>query len=112
MPTYQFQCDPDDKGCGEVIEVKCSFDDKEQNKPKSCPKCRKRKTIFEVFGTHNPVHIPCTLGMLADKNTSKMSKDEKIHRSKKDNEYKEHKHPGFIENPDGGFMRNPDANRD
>ena len=112
MPTYQFQCDPDEGGCGHIMEIKCSFEDKKKNQPKSCPKCRKRKTIFELFGTANPVHIPVTLGSYADKKTAKMSEDEKHHRNIEDNKYKQHKHPGFIEGPEGRMIRNPDANRD
>lgn len=88
MPTYEFYCDPDDGGCGNVIEIRCSFDDKDTNQPKSCRKCRKRKALREVFGSAD-AFIPKTVGSLIDKNSGKMSEDEKQHLNKVHNAYKE-----------------------
>ena len=91
MPTYQFYCDPDEGGCGNATEISCSFDDKEKSRPKSCRKCRKRKAIIEIFGGGAYLFIPETLGHTMDRNSSKMSEDEKHHLNKKHNEYREPK---------------------
>lgn len=101
MPTYEFLCDPDESGCGNVIEIKCSYDDKQKSKPKSCPKCRKRKALIELFGD-SQVIIPKTLGYRIDKNSSKLSEDEKHHLNKKHNDYKESTNePSWTSTPDG-----------
>ena len=88
MPTYEYNCDIEEGGCGETIEVRCSFSNKEQNRPKSCPKCRKRKYLYEVFSGGSSTLVPKTLGHLVDKNSSKISADEKYHLQKKHNEYR------------------------
>ena len=110
MPTYEFECDPDNGGCGHRIEISCTYAEKEDNQPKSCPKCRKRKPLYEVFGGGNSVFIPVTIGSLIDKNNSRISADEKHHLNKKHNEYKERKEPSMVEQ-DGRFVRNPDMFR-
>lgn len=93
MPTYEFYCDPDEGGCGNVIEIRCSFEEKDNNQPKSCRKCRKRKALRELFGNAD-AFIPKTVGHLIDKNSSKMSEDEKHHLHKVHNAYKESKDDG------------------
>lgn len=101
MPTYQFHCDPDEGGCNHVVEIRCSFKNKELNRPKSCPKCRKRKSIVELFGG-SMVHIPVTLGSFADKKTGKMSEDERTHLKIKQNEYKKSRtESSWVGTPDG-----------
>ena len=88
MPTYEYLCDEDDGGCGNIIEVSCLMSERENNLPKSCPKCKKRKSIRQLYGV-GALHMPSTLGSLADKQTGKMSDDEKHHLTKKHNAYKE-----------------------
>ena len=88
MPTYQYICDTDDKGCGEIIETSCLFAEREANQPKQCPNCKKRKPIHQVFGTPY-LSIPKTIGSLSDKNSSKLSSDEKHHINSKNNDYRE-----------------------
>lgn len=107
MPTYQFQCDPDDGGCGKVIEIRCSYSDKKENQPKFCPNCRKRKTIYEVFSGGQLDFIPKTVGHLADKNSSKISADEKHHLTEKHNEYrnKPSKESSWVETEQGVVHR-------
>ena len=104
MPTYQFLCDSDDGGCDHVMEIICLASDREELRPKSCPKCRKRKTIHQVFGDIKS-HIPKTLGYHADKQASKLSEDERTHLNKKHNEYKQPSKdgPSFVE-VDGRFV--------
>lgn len=106
MPTYEFYCDPDDGGCGNVIEINCLFSKKEKLKPKSCKKCRKRKALRELFGTENAIHMPKTLGSLADKRSTQISEDEKQAKTKKFNEYKEGNNiPSWTSTPDGMVHR-------
>jgi putative FmdB family regulatory protein len=105
MPTYEYYCDPEDGGCGNSIEIRCSFEDKESNKPKSCRKCRKRKALREVFGS-TETFIPKTLGSLMDKNSDKMSADEKHHLHKVHNAYKESKEPSWIPTDKGMVHKN------
>ena len=62
--------------------------EKDDNKPKSCPSCRKRKPIFEVYGDAM-ISVPKTLGSLAEKNAKNMSEDEKQHRHHENNKYRE-----------------------
>lgn len=100
MPTYEFYCDPDDGGCGNSIEIRCSFEDKDTNRPKSCQKCRKRKALREVFG-HTDTFIPKTVGSLIDKNSGKMSEDQKQHLHKVHNAYKEKDGPSWISTDNG-----------
>ena len=106
MPTYEFQCDEDRGGCNNVVTIRCSYGEKKQNRPKSCPKCRKRKTIIELFGSPNPI-IPKTLGSIAEKNSDKISADEKAHIHNKNNEYRKKDGPSWIEGPGGSMVRNP-----
>lgn len=86
MPTYEFCCDEENGGCGNVIEISCSFDDLDDKKPKSCPKCHKRKTIYRLFGW-GANNIPCTLGSHAEKNHTKMSDEQKHEIHMKDTAY-------------------------
>lgn len=87
MPTYIFKCD-EEEGCGHEWEFKCLMSELDDKKPKSCPQCKKRKTIHQVFGDV-AVNIPKTLGSLADRNTSRLSEDERTHLHKKHHEYKD-----------------------
>lgn len=106
MPTYEFYCDPDEGGCGHVIEITCSYSDKDKSRPKSCPKCRKRKALIEIFGGAS-VFIPKTLGHSIDKNSAKISEDEKHHLNNKHNEYKksDNEGPSWIATDNGMVHR-------
>lgn len=77
MPRYEFECE----GCQSHFEIVCSMNEIEGLKPK-CPTCKKNKKVFRDFsGSH--VSVPKTLGSLADKNTSKMSSDQKEYLTNK-----------------------------
>lgn len=104
MPTYEFLCDEDDKGCGEVITITCSASELDKEKPKSCPKCKKRKSIRRVYVVPQ-VSIPKTLGYYADKNSNKKSADELHHIETKNNEYKKNKVKPWI-STENGIVRN------
>ena len=87
MPTYQYLCDQDDGGCNHVIEVTCSMSDRQAIQPKSCPKCRKRKSIRQVFCLAG-CNINTTFGSHIDKQSDKMSEDEKHHLHEKHYAYR------------------------
>jgi len=89
MPTYQFHCDPDEKGCDHLVEVFCLYSQLEEKKPKSCPNCRKRKPFKKVLGGNPTLLMNNTLGMRVDKNSNKLSEDEKHHLQTKHNDYKD-----------------------
>jgi len=76
MPTYQFICDTEKSGCGSLWELEASMSEISDIKP-SCPQCKKRKPVHQDFSTINVFGPDKTLGSLADKNTNKMSIDEK-----------------------------------
>ncbi len=101
MPTYQYICDTDDEGCGSVIEVTCRMSNREENIPKSCPECHMGKALHQLFG-YGSVYVPTTLGSMVDKNTDKLSVDEKHHLKTKHNKYREHDgQPSFVNTPEG-----------
>ena len=92
---YTFLCDTEDGGCGTSFELSCLLEDYETtiNRPQTCPNCRKRKSVHRDLQTDAPIHVgdssPKTVGSVCDKNSSRMSEDQKIHLTKKHNEYKE-----------------------
>lgn len=97
MPTYQYLCDSDDGGCGEVTEVNCLMSEIDDKQVKSCPSCAKRKPLRRLFGCAE-VHIQHTLGSFADKHQSHLSEDERHHIHKKNNKYREHDgQPSFVQ---------------
>ena len=103
MPVYSFTCDNEDGGCGHNYEIVKSMSEIEGFKPK-CPKCKKKKS-FQNFGGVNVIEGPKTLGSLADKNTAKMSADEKHYIYEKNNAYRKQKFSGTL--PKGGkIVRN------
>ena len=92
MPSYIFECFKEDGGCGKVFELVESMVAISTLRP-FCPKCRKIKAVSRSFAKETP-HIHegyKTVGMLADRQTAKLSADEKAHMSKKQNEYKKKK---------------------
>ena len=70
MPTYDYSC----KSCGHGFETKHRFNES----PKPCPECGK-SDLRQVFDNPPLVFIKgdaTTLGQLAERNTTKMSKSE------------------------------------
>lgn len=88
MPQYRYECRQDLDGCGHIIDFECLMSELDDNRPKSCPKCRKRKSLQPILFTPT-VNIPNTLGSRADKNTDTISADEQHHLTKEHNAYKE-----------------------
>lgn len=46
MPTYEYECNPEDDGCGHKFEI---FQNMKDEPMKECPKCKKNK-LRKLFG--------------------------------------------------------------
>ena len=98
MPIYSFICDDEEGGCGHTFEIGKSMSKIEKYKPK-CPKCKCKK-CYQNFGAVSVMEAPKTVGSLADKNTSRMSEDEKRYIYEKNNAYRKQPFSGKL--PEGG----------
>lgn len=85
--TYDFECYPEDGGCGNQFEVKCSMDEIVGLKPK-CPVCKSKRGVARNYSGVHVFEGTKTLGSLADKNASKMSSDQKQYLTQQHTEYK------------------------
>tara|TARA_R110002074_G_scaffold390889_1_gene575171 strand:+ start:430 stop:798 length:369 start_codon:yes stop_codon:yes gene_type:complete len=75
MPTYVFKCEE----CDHHLEVEQSIKKPTPNK-KRCPNCKKDKLIRLLFAPHvynKPGDDNITLGLLADRNTERLTSDQK-----------------------------------
>jgi len=88
MPKYQYLCRPQDGGCGHVVEFECLMSELDDLKPKSCPKCKKRKALQPQIFSPMSVNVPKTLGSFADKQSAELSSAAKVELTEKFNEYK------------------------
>tara|TARA_R110002110_G_scaffold198675_6_gene409154 strand:- start:4174 stop:4533 length:360 start_codon:yes stop_codon:yes gene_type:complete len=103
MPLYVFECYEEDGGCGRAFEIKTTMDKISSTHP-SCPSCRKRKSVARNFHTDITVFdaAPKTVGTLAERNVSRLSKDERIAITKEHNEYRDKPFTGSL--PKGGSL--------
>lgn len=103
MPQYPFLCDPNEGGCGNTLTLECSISEYPTKQRKSCPKCKKRKPWIRDFSHNdNPVFMPKSLGHHIDRQSDRMSADEKHHLTTKHNEYKDQRPPSsWTPTPDG-----------
>lgn len=100
MPTYIYECFEDDGGCGTQYEQRQSVSELATYKPR-CPTCKKRKCVkrnltaelSDVYFTNSQ---PQTLGALAEKNTSRLSNDERAHIVRENNKYKDEPFQGSL----------------
>ena len=75
MPTYVFKCEE----CDHQLEVEQSIKKPTPNR-KKCPACGKNKLERLLFAPHvynKPGDDSITLGLLADRNTERLSEDQK-----------------------------------
>jgi putative FmdB family regulatory protein len=75
MPIYVFECE----NCRDRLEVKRSITEKIPNRRK-CPACKKlalRRVIFAPHVYNKPGDGEISVGLLADRNTERMSSSEK-----------------------------------
>ena len=109
MPTYVFTCDHEEGGCQHSFEIKASFDEAPNLKPK-CPNCGKTKSVYRDWQAENVAGVESqkTVGSLADKNNRKYSNDyvNKIHHDNTD--YMRQDYTGPI--PEGGKLFEKDKN--
>lgn len=94
MPEYSYCCDPQQGGCGYTFSVVQSFS--QYKVLKRCPKCKKHKLIRDysednVTGSVKGSGGARTIGQLAEKNSSRMSSDQRQMLNKKHNEYRDKK---------------------
>lgn len=81
MPTYGYKCK-----CGLKFDHTCSIHDYQDCV--KCPQCKKTaKRNYEDI-TVQIIMEPTTLGSVAERNTSRMSKDEKAKLNREHNAYK------------------------
>ena len=81
MPTYVFKCEE----CDHELEVEQSITKPTPNR-KKCPNCKKNKLNRVLFTPHvynKPGDDKITLGLLADRNTTRLSEDQKKSIDKK-----------------------------
>jgi len=92
MPTYTFICDKEKNGCGYIFELfmlMCDYSPIQQ-----CPKCKRLQSVRRDFIKDTPrtnVKLSddeITLGHLAQRNTERLSNDEKAELNRKHNAYK------------------------
>lgn len=108
MPTYQYECRTQNMGCGHIFDINCSISELNSLEPR-CPECRKKKSVFRDYNVRIFTFGPDkTLGSLADKNSSRMSSDQKNFLTKKHNEYKSQEFQGKL--PDKASTYQRDAN--
>ena len=91
MPEYSYCCDPQQGGCGYTFSVVQSFS--QYKVLKRCPKCKKHKLIRDysednVTGSVKGSGGARTIGQLAEKNSSRMSSDQKEVLNKKQHHLK------------------------
>lgn len=103
MPAYYYLCDPNQKGCGQEVELLCQMADlDEKEKVIKCPKCKKHKPLHRIYSgtTCASAYIPKTVGSLADKNGKSFSEEYKEHLIEKGRAY-DPKEKSWISTPDG-----------
>lgn len=84
MPRYDFTCEE----CEVTFEVSCSMSEISDLHP-SCPHCNCPEKVYREFG--GDIYVSggtVTIGSLCDKNTSKMSSDERGHLTHKHTEHR------------------------
>ena len=90
MPTYTYFCSK----CNDYFEKFSYFSDYADKE--TCPECKTRKNVeralgYDISTIHRNVIAgdnEITLGQLSDRNTKKMSRDEKIEKFYEQNKYK------------------------
>lgn len=111
MPTYTYECYADKRGCGHIFEVKLPANEIADYKAR-CPNCKKKSSTGRNFTADlSNVHVghasPQTLGALAERNTSKLSNDERAKINQENNAYRQ---PFSGALPEGASLFERDAN--
>lgn len=102
MPTYQFYCDSDIGGCNNKFEVTMMMSELDDFKP-VCTECTRHEFMrLQLYTPYVYDSSPRTVGTLSERNTRKMSRDEKNHIYTKNTEYRDKRFSGSL--PDGGKL--------
>lgn len=96
MPIYRFECD----NCHSGFEISRLMHDLEKH-PK-CPTCNSLETYQDFSSIYVCDGSPSTVGGLAERNTARMSEDEKHHINEKNNAYKKQPFTGKL--PEGAYQ--------
>jgi len=113
MITYVFTCYEEDGGCGHTFEVEAHMSDVKGLKPR-CPECRKIKSVARDFCAEDKSFVdasPTTVAALAERNTSRLSTDEKHHIHKKLNAYRDKPYTGPMPKDGSLVPRDADGKR-
>lgn len=105
MPLYDFECTQ----CQLQFEVRCGMSEIIGFKPE-CPKCLQKGHVGRVY-SDILVSVPKTLGSLVDKNSDKMSDDNKEFLTKKHNSYRNKDYSGPLPKGMRNFQRDHNGNR-
>jgi hypothetical protein len=109
MPNYIFECYAEDGGCGYIFEVEAPAEDASKLKP-ACLSCNQRKPVSRNYQLESVSVFdvsPKTVGALAERNTERLSEDEKSSIFRRNNEYKNQPFTGSL--PDGGSLISRDT---
>ena len=105
MPKYSFLCDTNDGGCDHRFDKSLTFTQYDEFKTKHtvvCPSCKKRKYIRIPPNIPTVIDItPTTVGALTERNSSRISADEKHHIAQKHTDYRRNKGREAQPLPDG-----------
>jgi putative FmdB family regulatory protein len=74
IPLYQYECNPDEGGCGNTFEIVQGYHDKPLKRCKVCRKHKLHKIITKAPYFKQQFK---TVGSLADANTSKLTQEQK-----------------------------------
>lgn len=90
MPTYTFECTIENDGCGYSWETFLLMSDYHPNNFPECPSCGQKEATRRNFEADLPRAKveTLTVGALAEKNSDRLSQDEKDAIWHRDNAYK------------------------
>lgn len=91
---YTFICDPDENGCGHTFEISCWISEYDAcTKELKCPECGKKESLVRDY-LNDSVHTSViksdseiTIGHLAERNSKRMSAEEKARLNYEHNKY-------------------------
>jgi len=90
MPLYTFECYSEDGGCGQIFDISCGMNEISTLPKPLCPNCNDNWSVSRNFNSSIYVFdsSPRTVGALAERNTNKISEDQKIMLNDKHTSYK------------------------
>jgi len=103
MPIYTFECYEEDGGCGQIFDISCGMNEISTLPKPLCPNCNNNIAVSRNF--NSDVYVfdssPRTVGALAERNTNRMSEDQRNALNEKHTSYKK---PFTGKLPEGGSL--------